>query len=230
MQEGRGLGFYPPITDVVANSSDNYYGAMRESGKQIFGLNITNEELWFDFNKGVGDSIPAYGGIKVVTAIDSILLNGVMHRVQRTTDSLYYTIEGVGSSRGLIPALNDDGPDIEFHCYTRNDVLYSPDTAITCTHIYRIGFGLLAEATKEEAQIIKVYPNPASGSVHIEISKNISGTIKIINYLGQAVWNGNINGAADVPAGAWPQGIYFIFFASTMPGVVENYTVKFNVM
>src|ERR1019366_5279989 len=88
-QTGSG-SFNPPIVTAIATIPDIYYGAMREVGRKVYLLTISGERLMFDFNVAIGDSIPAYSGKIKVTAIDSLLLNGVYHKRYLTTDPGYY--------------------------------------------------------------------------------------------------------------------------------------------
>ncbi len=84
-----------------------YYGAIRESGKQIV-INRagSNEYLAYDFNLSIGDTTPAPdNGIgnetaRVINSIDSVLVNG-MYRKRYMLASGYEIIEGIGSSSGL---------------------------------------------------------------------------------------------------------------------------------
>ncbi len=79
----------PPIVPVTANYADIVYGGMRESGKQVFLLDLHGEELIYDYNVIVGDSIPAYNGKKKVIAIDSVLISGVYRKRYLTSLSFY---------------------------------------------------------------------------------------------------------------------------------------------
>ncbi|MFI5196900.1 MAG: hypothetical protein ACHQD8_07400, partial [Chitinophagales bacterium] len=133
-------GYVPPVVSVDAGNSDVYYGAIRENGKQVFLLQVSGEQLIFDYNAAVGDSIPVYSGKKKITSIDSVFLGGVYHKRFLTTDTAYYAIEGVGSSEGLIPGLNDGTGIVEFMCFTHSPVTYSPDTTVPCTYVYPVGY------------------------------------------------------------------------------------------
>ena len=180
-------GTIPPIINAFANLSDQYYGAIRESSKQVFLLDGTGEDLLFDFNAGVGDSIPAYGGKDKVTGIDSIVLNGVYHKMYLTNDSTYFVIEGVGSNRGLIPQINDGENDVQFFCFTYGAVTYSPDTTIPCTTIYQIGHesvpGINSRSSEPE-----VFPNPANNILHVKLPAGYDNAqLSLYDLLGRTI-------------------------------------------
>ncbi len=208
-------GTHPPILTVDASSPDIYYGAYREAGKQVFLLAGTGEQLLFDYNAGVGSMIPSYGGTIKVTAIDSILLSGVYHKRYLTTDPGYYVIEGVGSSRGLIPGLNDGGSDMQFICFIHDPVTFSPDPTVPCTYVYPYGYKTAIPNVNDPLPEISVYPVPANDILHINTNSCI-GLLNavIVNYLGQVMWQGDFNGQSDISIANWPKGVYFIRFNS----------------
>ena len=203
-------GTEPPIVPVEANLSDTYYGAMREESRQVFLLSGTGEDLLYDFNARVGDSIPAYLSRVRVVAIDSVLLGGSYHRRYRSTDTGYYVIEGVGSSRGLIPDLNDGGADIFFYCFSNTAFTFTPDSTFPCTYIYPIGYSTAVTNVNDEGQV-DVYPIPATDVLHIGCSVSAQAMKAFIfNSIGQCMYTGTVSGAACVPIEGWPRGIYYV--------------------
>lgn len=219
MQSGTS-GFNPPVVAVTATSPDTYYGAVRESGRKYYILSGAGEKLMFDFNAAVGDSIPAYLSKKVVTGIDSVLLAGVYHKRYLTADTGYYVIEGVGSSRGLIPDLNDGGTDVLFFCFNYPPVTFSPVDTIPCTEIYQAGHdaGVDNMASNED---IAIYPNPVTTSLHIIVSSKYPMSLKIWSAMGQEIYCENLNGPANISTGTWPRGVYYIAVqqGNAMPAV-----------
>ena len=199
----------PPVVSVIATYGDTYYGAMRDSGKQVFQLSGTGEQLMFDFNAVVGDSIPAFYGKDKVVAIDSILLSGTYHRRFRTNDSTYYVIEGVGSNRGLIPTLNDGGGTVQFFCYTDTPVVYAPDSSIACTYVYPVSYESVPPVVSNQLQI-DVSPIPAYDVLHITTSASGPLQVEVYNSIWQVVWIGNVLHKQDIPVISWGKGIYYI--------------------
>jgi Secretion system C-terminal sorting domain len=214
-------GFSPPVVTVEANTPDTYYGAMRESGKQVFLLSASGEHPMFDFNAGVGDSIPAYLAKVKVTGIDSVLLGGTYHKRYLTTDPGYYVIEGVGSSRGLIPDLNDGGADIIFYCFTLSPVTWSPDGAIPCTEVFAAGHSAGLNRVYSSSEI-SIYPNPAGDAVHIGIPVPDALYAVIVNGIGGVMWKGSLMSNTFISVAAWPRGIYFAWIQSEEGQIVTK--------
>lgn len=219
-RQSGAVGFDPPIVPVEASFPDTYYGAVRESGKQVFLLDGTSEQMIFDFNAGVGDSIPAETGKDMVTAIDSVMLGGVYHKRYLTTDTSFYVIEGVGSNIGLIPALFDGTPDIAFFCFNYPPVTYSPDTTIPCTYIYPVGYTASEPVINSALSAIAIYPVPATDVLHIAVPENTVLPATILNYVGQVVWSGMINEQLDISVVAWPRGFYYLRIEDAGTGFV----------
>jgi len=209
-----GVGFNPPVVTEVATASDIMYSAMREAGKQVFQLSGSGEDLLYDFNVGVGDSIPAYVGKDKVTGIDSILIDGVYHKRYLTTDTTYFVVEGIGSNRGLIPELNDGTGSVIFYCFTDTPVTWSPDTTVPCTYVYPIGYGLAVSTLNNELQYINVYPMPASDVLHISAKGTSSYHAVILNCIGQEIWSGTVQDSSNIPVGAWSRGLYYFLATS----------------
>ena len=200
----------PPVRDVYASYPDTYFGAIRETGRQVFLLNVSGEQLLFDFNAAVGDSIPSSSGNDAVTAIDSVLLGGIYHKRFLTTDSTYYVIEGVGSSRGIIPSFIDGSPNQRLLCFTHPPVLFSPDSSMPCTSVYPFDLGLSAGNIKDENEEINVFPVPAFDELHIATQGSETLSAVILNNIGQRVWEGSFSHQLDIPVMTWAKGLYFL--------------------
>lgn len=208
-QEGP-IGFNPPLVDEEATSADTYFGAIRESSKQVFELEGSAEQLIYDFTVAVSDSIAAYSGKDKVVSIDSVLLtDGLYHKRYLTTDTNYSVIEGVGSSLGLLPGLNDGGGATTFICMSYDPLVYSPDTSLPCTYIYPLGYSAAVANVNVDPIDVNVYPIPANNKVHI--ATNASGPVKFIifNALGQELWSGEVSGIYDIDVHQWAKGIYY---------------------
>jgi hypothetical protein len=211
-------GYIPPMVDTTATIGDTYYGAIRESGKQVFQLTLSGEQLMFDYNAAVGDSIPAYSGKDRVTVIDSVLLSGVYHRRFLTNDSTYYVIEGIGSNRGLIPDINDGSGNVQFICFTYAPMTYSPDTTVPCTYVYHVGYVSAVYNINEQDPEIKVFPVPAGDVLHITSSGNSTLNVTALNNIGQVIWTGDINKEQDIPIITWPKGMYYVEITGGITG------------
>ena len=108
--------------------NENYYGALRESGKQVFLIPYYSidsiEYIAYDFNLSVGDTVPSPVGNlsagpvgRIINEIDSVLVYG-SYRKRFIIDSRYI-IEGIGASTGLFNPLIYDPSEcyMAMHCY-----------------------------------------------------------------------------------------------------------------
>ena len=207
-------GTVPPVVTDTASTPDNKnYGGIRESGKQVFLLSLNGEDLIYNFNALVGDSIPAYGGTVKVTAIDSVFLGGVYHKRYLTTDPAYYVIEGVGSSEGLIPALNDGSGAVDFMCFTGTSYTFSPDTTVPCTYIYPIWVGLTVSNVNVLNAEINVFPVPATDALYVSVNGKEEEHAVVFNGIGQVVWSGVVHATEEIAVGLWPRGVYYMRFS-----------------
>ena len=209
------LGTVVPVVAENATLGDVYYGAYREVGKKIYLLYVSREVLMFDFNVVIGDSIPGYSGNLMVTAIDSIQLSGVYHKRYHTTDTGYSVIEGVGSSRGLMPQLVDGTGMANFICFTYDSVYYTPDASIPCTYIYPYGYISGIPGVNKTGEI-KVFPVSTGDLLHVSGAKNNPALAVIYDCTGRAIWNGNISGDREISVAGWPRGVYYMRY--TGPG------------
>lgn len=201
----------PPVTNVVATISDIYYGAFRESDKKIYLLSASGEHVIYDFNASVGSTIQGYSGLVTVTAIDAITLADGDHKRYKTTDTGYSVIEGVGSTRGLMPQLISGGGLNSFMCFKHDPVTYiAPmSTGVPCTNV--------APLPSEDAvtnvngkMAVSIYPVPASNTIHLASGTNTHAKAVITNCIGQSVWQDALSGNMDINVNQWPRGIYFI--------------------
>lgn len=58
--------------------------------------------------------------------------------------------------------------------------------------------------------IIQVYPIPANDLLNIVIDQTKPIDLKIVNTLGQSVWNGTIKKQLSIPVANWAKGIYYL--------------------
>lgn len=72
-----------------------------------------------------------------------------------------------------------------------------------------------------QAQEIKVYPVPANNVLHISTVSEQAAIV--VNAIGQRVWEGKINGKADLSVASWAKGVYYVRFIDAVNG---NKSVK----
>ncbi len=202
-------GFNPPVITTVANTVDRYYGAIRDTNQKIWMLAGAGEQLLFDFTVSVGGFIPSYSKPIEVIAIDSVELNGVYHKRYLTTDTGYYTIEGVGSSRGILPALDEGTGGVVFMCFTGDITTFSPDPTVPCTAVYPQQATAVSNVNSDAGAAI--YPVPATNMLHISVPRSQSVYhVTIVNCTGITVWSGDVDRQSDIDVDSWPKGFYYL--------------------
>lgn len=157
--------------------TEGYLGAFRNDSlhKKVYFLdpnsNSNAEKLWYDFDLAIGDSmVHGYGG-KVVTGIDSIMINGRYHK-RYVIDScsfginpINYLIEGLGSTYGLnaFGGCPFESSEV-MSCVTLNNevIYYLHDLDSTCMEITNV------EEMRNNTIELLVYPNPTN--THISFS------------------------------------------------------------
>lgn len=193
-----------------------YKGAIREDipAKKVYIVppSSNTEELLYDFNLQVGDTVKGYlesfTGYDVVQSIDSVLV-GNSYRKRWDVNNCYfiYFIEGVGSTYGLLepsPSCVTDFADISLSCFQENGRTLLPDTITSCN--------LITSIQEEKVQTdVRFYPNPFSGSSQIQISQNlINASLTISDLKGRMIKRiANINGDNyTFSASGLAEGIY----------------------
>lgn len=68
------------------------------------------------------------------------------------------------------------------------------------------------------ASVINIYPVPATDMLNI--TADVAATVKAVVYnnLGQVIWQGDVNNAAQVSVGTWARGVYHMQLINTQDG------------
>jgi hypothetical protein len=180
------------------------------------------EQLLYDFNLQIGDTLPVkFGypfGIGIITNIDAIVLDDGLHKrfeVFREFYGDFYIIEGVGSTIGLILNIPPPGVidpfDIILRCFSinGNPIYMNPipglancDTAyldIKNYHQNKIG--------------ISLYPNPVNEQLTVKCNDLNITHIQIIDVTGRAIIDvipKNDEQEIILDVRSLPAGLYFI--------------------
>lgn len=85
----------------------------------------------------------------------------------------------------------------------------------TVTYNSSIGVSTGVAQTGTLAKDTKVFPVPATDMVHITTGTLNNVQAIVVNTLGQTVWQGIINGQADVQVSTWAKGIYHVRLLSS---------------
>jgi hypothetical protein len=172
---------------------------LRSAGKKMFIKTLfePNEELLYDFDLDVGDTLPnTYnnlpGNIIYVTAIDSFYTPYGYRKIFTLAGANWaqYLIEGVGSSHGLIEPLgNFFDCGYQLLCFSLNDTSWYPVQGISCN--IPLGSGELSDQSK-----MTVSPNPFSSEATIFSARPLrDARMVLINALGEvAEMRSGING------------------------------------
>jgi Secretion system C-terminal sorting domain len=126
----------------------------------------------------------------------------------------------------VILLYKDDCPNGEV--YVDNDSIYYSYQIIPCDNPsgeYRLKFSQQQFPTKtdeDEITTIKIYPNPVSEKIIIDIEKEeFGGYYEIINPLGQTMLKGALKyKKEEINTYQWPSGLYYILIHN------EKYTVS----
>lgn len=198
------------------NDSIAPIGFIRDSAKLVFYLEpfaVTPEELIYDFNLQVGDSLPvsfvSTPGV-IVQSIDSLLISNsyrkryYLHFLSSSVSQ--YMIEGLGHERGLLePVAADLECNYSLVCFGVNDSSYFPSPGLNCDiplDVQNIG--------SNEFNVV-LYPNPTSGSFRIQSNTEMT-EIRIFNSLMQVLQSNYVNNVkiVDISLDEVSTGLFFI--------------------
>ena len=185
---------------------------LREEDKKVYGCRCQNnqyiEELWYDFNLNVGDTM-RYAHLNndymVLSSIDSILYDWMTDTYRKTyvfDEDYFYWIEGVGSNFGLLQYLPFCGYSESLLCYHENgEVVFVLDSPC-----YQSNTDNVSENIEQE---IQVYPNPTNSVLTINIA-DTEYSYSLCNALGQKVTYGTAKGEKQINVNDFAKGVYHL--------------------
>lgn len=136
----------------------------------------------------------------------TIALNGIILKSDRTTGNQWYDKNGLitgATNQSYSPTESGDYSVVS----TTNGCNSNPSNSIN--------FILTGIDSATFNQSIKVYPNPVSDKLTIEIQGNYQTVeFEILNSLGQVVFNGNLTEKIRVQTSSFSPGMYLITFKS----------------
>lgn len=167
-----------PIIDI--DIFDHFRGLLRQEQNKIFINDGSEEELLYDFDLSVGDTLPItynnfHEGI-VVESIDSLLVGNEYRKVFNTSGEEQMLIEGIGHIGGFIeflPPMLECG--YNFECFTLNDTTYYPDYGLPCDLDIDI-------PEYSQMNAIRIYPNPVGNQFTVELDPSIKDIVTICIY------------------------------------------------
>ena len=197
-------------------------GGIREdttTKKIYFSYFSSAEQLLYDFNAGIGDTIfySINGFCKwTVTSIDSVLLLDGKYRKKFnlggmgcSTMQIYgpFVIEGVGSSDELLWGCNCTGASAnDLLCFKQNGALLYTDSLFNKCYINTIS----VQELNFNSTAISISPNPSTGIFTLTSSEKFQYIV--YDIFGREVYKSDqpINQSATLDLSSQPKGIYFV--------------------
>jgi hypothetical protein len=179
-----------------------------------------DEELIYNFNVQVGDTIARFASQPlfnlIVVNIDSVVFEDAKPRkrihllCEGENNNIYYWIEGMGGIDAfLYSAICTifDSPILRLRCFYENEGKVYQDSLVQDCLISKVD-------DIESIEQIKIYPNPASDLLYIDIKLAVDKryTYDIMDTQGRTVKSGTLRGASQstLDIDALPNGMYFI--------------------
>lgn len=233
----QGSGYYSWIGNPPAGCSGTYmyidtipWCLVRSAGKQMYVWmpSDTAEQLLFDFNLQVGDTLPisytTWNNDVFVTAIDSFN-TGVGYRKRFALGGntwATYLLEGVGSDKGFLEPISiplECGYDLL--CYGTNDTAWYPVQGPTCnlqTAANSLVFG----------KDVTVYPNPASDQLIISLPTDEKDvTVMLYDQSGRVIYTAMPNSSIiSIPVETRPNGIYVLHVTGTTSSYHQKIVIQ----
>ena len=205
----------------------------------------TTEQLLTDYSLHTGDTLRCRHTTSLVGSVDSVMINSTWHKVLYfttiSTDSIfhelfmdYYVIEGIGCASAPLFPLHPFTFEVASNltCFNNRGItpplshLVGPyfNNTTSCT----LTFGAFTKLVSVNHNNVKVSPNPIDESSRIILPYAIqSGTLLLINGMGQVVVNTAFNDLDEIPIGNRVQlpGIYFYRVTNNLSG--ERFFGKF---
>jgi|GEM_PF-628475 len=171
-----------------------YQGAFRQdiSNKEVYYVPQfgTEEELLFDFNMEVGDTVKGhlatYNDNHIITSIDSILVdNNYRKQWNIGASSGLRLIEGIGSTFGFfkpLPSVLSHQPFFDLTCFQENGTTLYPENTTDCLVVTDI------QSVTNEKLATTAFPNPSTEAVQLNFGKTVSClTVNVFSSLGELI-------------------------------------------
>ncbi|MBI2966804.1 MAG: T9SS type A sorting domain-containing protein [Bacteroidetes bacterium] len=178
----------------------------------------STEDLLFNFNLQVGDTIYGFNRLgctqltDTITLIDSTLI-GTDYRKRwyfGASPEINAMIEGIGFYSGLLEGCAGgmlDAPSYMLNCFKQNGITIYPDTTTNCQIVTSVN------SIDKLLSVVKIYPNPLSILTTLRLDKYLSdASLTVYNSFGQKVKQiKNITGqTVTLHRDNLPSGLYFI--------------------
>lgn len=190
---------------------------IRENNNRLYLLETetsTNEQLVFDFNISLGDTV-INNGTYAVISVDTITLKGSQHKYYKLkeTNTIYEiykeAIEGIGIVNSSI-RLEKSSNKTSILCFkSKGANIYSHPNSPNCkdTTLFK-NSNTNSSSNKHQSNNLTIYPQPANGPITIQLPNN-SSEIKLYNSLGVNVYTQQLNKKTRIQIEQQPTGIYY---------------------
>ena len=217
-------------------------GGIREANKKIYynGETVTfntdsKEYLLYDFTKQIGDTIkhnPQGYFYSVVLDIDSVLIDGAYRKRYKIYSHSFgehtdYIIEGIGSVvNGLLGNISEV-PTCGYHywkfiCFKENDnLLYLNPSFTDCQ---ASNFLMSSNLPMRDSQI-KIYPNPVTNELQIEMHTDKDRILKIINMDGRSILEKHLSDMRSVVKLNVSPGLYQVIIINQVGQTMLTQTI-----
>lgn len=217
------INWVPMSMGTVCSPTQTYNSfkiLIRQEGKKMYVHDGMQDTLLYDFDLGVGDTLPiTYNNWEndvVIANLDSMLIDGVYRRMFYWDDNpmlgANFIIEGVGSDEGLLEQLGLGFSGYELLCHEYNGDNY---LVVGASCNFNVGVNEIEKLSPS----IKVHPIPADEEVTITFSSaQLIEKVVAIDALGRSLeLNFNsINGnEMQVDVAELNDGIYFLILSNT---------------
>jgi hypothetical protein len=132
------------------------------------------------------------------------------HKRYLTSDTGYYVIEGVGSSRGLFPDyIAPVGLD-RFFCFHYCAATFTPNSVIPCTYVSRFdpfGEGIAALSSNIN---VNIYPNPTNNFLNIAAENDVELTFVVYGIIGEVVGKGHFRKYMQIDCSNCSSGLNYV--------------------
>ncbi len=212
------------------NNPNQYLGGIKQIADAVWVLPKDSSRAYkiYDFGLQVGDTVkdcyviydfaqaPSIYKLSdifnpvIIRSVDTIQTSLGMHRVLGLDNA--YWIDGIGNSQGLFwdPFPNVSMFRISLDCFSVGDSIYyqkddwdrpSPAIAGPCDMS-------LPMESKAQAQEWKLYPNPSTGKLTIDLKE--PARIQIFAMDGQKVWSADLEASSQLDLAFLEPGIYLL--------------------
>ncbi len=178
----------------------------------------TTEELLYDYNWQVNDTIPQIGPFKYfVASVDSTQIKGIWYKVWHfaSIGYVYYynVIEGIGCTNGPFYPMdpNEHYPySYQLICFESNNERSSLSIPVDSWRVHSSRPDKFDNASscatdvndlENNTGVSSVFPNPVDATSVISFQNKCSGTIVVYNSLGQTVINSTFEHKSELLIG-----------------------------